>query len=154
MTPPERPAYNIRTPRPWIFSATYWNDVAKDVVKATTAALVIYLFGAIAGVFKLHIAILFIVLVILAFILLFTILEYLYRTGKVQRAWLAGGIIGAVGGGAVAQIVNSYWHLPGWTGFPVGFGFSAVTAGVGTWLGGRVIPRMVGNNGSADKDES
>ena len=154
MALPKKPDNNVRPHRPWIFSAVYWNDVAKDVVKATSAALVIYLFGAIAGVFKLHIAILWIVLVVLAGILLYTTLEYLFRKGKVRRAWLAGGIIGAVGGGVLGQIINSNWHLPGWTGYPVGAGFALVTAGVGVWLGGRVLPRTVRSNGPTDKDES
>src|SRR5690349_16931396 len=111
MASPKKPDYNVHPPRPWIFSATYWNEVAKDVVKATSAALVIYLFGVIAGVFKLHIIILFIVLIILAFILFNAILVYLVREGKVRRPGLVGAIIGGVGGGVIAQVINSNWGL-------------------------------------------
>lgn len=146
MASPKKPDYDVRPPRPWIFSATYWNDVAKDVVKATSAALVIYLLGVIAGIFKLHTAILWIVLVILVGILSYAALEYLVRKGRVRRPWLAGGIIGGVGGGVVGQVINSTWGLPNWAAFLVGAGFALLTAGVGAWLGGRVLPRTVGDN--------
>lgn len=92
-----------------------------------------------------------IVLVILAFILLNAILEYLVKKGKVRRPGLVGGIIGALGGGVMAQIIHSHWSLPGWTSFPVGFGFAALTGGVGIWLGRRVLPRTVGNTGQPTK---
>jgi hypothetical protein len=36
--------------RPWILTLTYWNDVAKDVVKALCVAFAIYLGGVIGGI--------------------------------------------------------------------------------------------------------
>ncbi len=59
--------------RPWIISLAYWNDVAKDVVKAACVAFSFYLGGVMVGIFKLHIRIVFGVGVVLATVLLLAI---------------------------------------------------------------------------------
>jgi hypothetical protein len=69
MASPSKPESSASSPRPWIVSLAYWNDVAKDVVKAICVTFVIYIGGVLVGVFKLHTAIVVSVLGLLVAIL-------------------------------------------------------------------------------------
>src|SRR5690242_7143246 len=131
--------------RPWIFSATYWNDVAKDVVKAACAALVIYLCGVIGGVFKLHIEVLVIVLIIVVTILLYAALEYLVKIHKLRPA-LAGYIVGIPAAGGITEFISLKWHLPSGWYYLIGAGFATLVLVIGRWLGRRVLPKAVGDS--------
>ncbi len=148
MAPPIKPGDNVPSSRPWIFTATYWNDVAKDVVKVTCSALTIYLLGTIGGIFKLHIEILVIVLVIAAFILLFALLEYLIRNRNLRPGW-AFIIVGAAGGVVIQVIISLKWHLPGWSFILISFGFVLLVGGIGRWLGWRILPEAIRNSSSS-----
>jgi hypothetical protein len=86
--------------RPWIISLAYWNDVAKDVVKAACIAFVIYLGGVIAGIFKLHIEVVIGVIAALAAILIWTIKPFLD-----ERFSLSNGIFFGVTWFAAAVFV-------------------------------------------------
>jgi hypothetical protein len=84
--------------RPWIISLVYWNDVAKDTVKALTIALVVYIGGVIGGVFKLHHQVLSIAAIVGGAILAFALLGYL--ANRILSRWsrLLGSAIGAATG--------------------------------------------------------
>ena len=139
--------------RPWILSASYWNDVAKDTVKAVCVALAIYLAGVLGGIFKLHVQILYIALALVAPIFLYVLPVLLFKR---TRSGLAGIIVGSIAGGLgvawVSSIASTTWHVgDGWEVLiSVGAGMLIFTAGA--ILAERVW-RTRGKDGQPDEDK-
>jgi hypothetical protein len=108
--------------RPWILTMAYWDDVAKDVVKALCVALAIYLGGVAGGIFKVHpqiiAAALIGVVAILGDVVLHSLLYRAIRRNRLTGA-IGGGIIGAIIGGICGglewTIVATAWQsVPTW----------------------------------------
>jgi hypothetical protein len=124
---------NEHSRRPWILSAAYWNDVAKDVVKAASAALVIYLGGVVAGVFRIHLAILAIVVIFAITIIVYVTIFAIGMKGK-QRPGLAS-LVTSAGGAGTAQFITVNWHIAGiWWYLLITAGYSAVLLVVSFWI--------------------
>jgi hypothetical protein len=138
-------------PRAWILTVAYWNDVAKDVVKALCVAFAIYLGGAIGGVFKVHPQIIAVGLIVVVAILADVALNsLLYRVKLRQRSRLVGaiggGLIGAIVGGICgtleATIVATAWRsLPAWVPTAVSLGIIIFAASIGD----RILRRRIEN---------
>jgi hypothetical protein len=108
--------------RPWILTTVYWNDVAKDVVKALCVALAIYLGGAAGGIFKVHpqiiAAALIGVVAILSDVVLHSVLGRAIRRNRLTGAiggGVIGGVIGSICGGLESAIIAITWpSAPTW----------------------------------------
>jgi hypothetical protein len=127
---------------PWILSAAYWNDVAKDVVKAASAALVIYLGGVVGGVFKIHFAILAIivtVIVIISAMVFVGIFAIGKKTGK-HHPGLAS-LICPLGGVGVAAFVSSNWHLASGWFVLICLGYGGIVLVISFWIIDHVLEK-------------
>jgi hypothetical protein len=122
---------------PWILSAAYWNDVAKDVVKAASAALVIYLGGVVGGVFKIHFAILVVIVIVIISVIVYVFIFSLGRKGK-HHPGLAS-LICTLGGVGVAGFVSSNWHLAAGWFVVISLGYAATVLVISFWIIGHVL---------------
>ena len=122
MMPARDLAPKEQSSRPWVLSIAYWNDVAKDVVKALCVAFAIYLAGVVGGVFKVHPQIIAAALIVFVAIFSDVVLHsLLYRairrnrlTGAIGGA-IIGAIIGGICGGLEWTIVTITWpSVPTW----------------------------------------
>ena len=141
MAPSEESGNNKQPSRPWILSKQYWNDVAKDTVKAACAALAIYLGGVVGGVFKLHIQILIIAAIFAGSIIAYVILTYF--TERPGLVFVIGCIIGGITAGGITATATRGHHLGAGWGFLVGVGIGALVVVMGTGLLWLIKPKRL-----------
>jgi hypothetical protein len=122
---------------PWILSAAYWNDVAKDVVKAASAALVIYLCGVVGGVFKVHFAILVIIVIVIISVIVYVFIFSLSMKGK-HYPGLAS-LICALGGVGVAGFASTNWHLAAGWFILISLGYAVTVLVISFWIISHVL---------------
>ena len=142
MAPSEELGNNKQPSRPWILSKQYWNDVAKDTVKAACAALAIYLGGVVGGVFKLHIQILIIAAIFAGSVLAYAILGYFAERLRLNSIAIAC-IIGGIAAGGITATATRGHHLGAGWGFLIGVGVGALMAVIGTGLLWLMKPKKV-----------
>lgn len=134
-----------RATRPWILTKSYWNEVAKDAVKAVVVGSVVYLGGVVANVFPKEPRILIPLGLLGTCIALLFVVSWLAERAIARSEGRRPGLWGALGMAAdsaafIGTAILCLWLYGSRLGLPAvwaglaAIGSTTAAFGLGSWL--------------------